>query len=292
MSHTLNVLRLRGDMYHILMHQNNLIIGAKWGSLMSVLVILIVGIVLILMFSLWKFVYSKVLNDMPFEKKRFFFTAKQRSFYQVLQQATGDKYIIFARVSMAEVIRTSHGLSTNKRAAYVQKLQGVQVPFVLCEANSLAIVAGVMLDEQAQQDKQSLTEHHFIMEVFKVIGLPLVCLKTTNTYDVKLLEQRLFQQIGEPQPVPTQDFLSEAGEDTNEPVVELVLKPMGESSEDVPSKEQVCPKCGAPMVLKKAEKGRRAGKPFLMCSTFPECKRAIPVESYEAGDMNQPAMMG
>ena len=258
---------------------------------MSVFVILVVGIVLILAFILWKFVYNKTLNDMPFEKKGFFFTAKNRDFYQVLQKSVVDKYIVFARVSMAEVIRTSHGLSKGKRAAYVQKLQTIQVPFVLCEANSLAIVAGVLLDEQVQQDKQSLMERHFITQAFKAIGLPLVCFKAKNTYDVKLLEQSLCQQIGEPQPAPIQDFLSDAGEDTNEPVVELVLKPMGESLEPVLSQEQMCPKCGAPMQLKKAEKGRRAGKHFLMCSTFPECKRAIPVESYEAGDMNQPAMV-
>ncbi len=110
---------------------------------MSVFVILVLGILFTLAFVLWKFVHTKTLDDMPFEKRRFFFTAKQRAFYQALQQSIGDKYIVFSRVSMAEVIRTSHGLSKKKRAAYVQKLQGVQVPFVLCEATSLVIVAGV-----------------------------------------------------------------------------------------------------------------------------------------------------
>ncbi len=259
---------------------------------MSTFVILIVGIALTLAFVLWKFVHTKTLDDMPFEKRRFFFTAKQRAFYQALQQSIGDKYIVFSRVSMAEVIRTSHGLSKKKRAAYVQKLQGVQVPFVLCEATSLVIVAGVMLDEQVQPDEQALMERNFITQVFNVTGLPLVCFDAKNTYDVKLMAKSLHRQIGEPQSEPIQDFLSDAGEDTNEPVVELVLKPMNESFEPAPSQEQMCPKCGAPMKLKKAEKGRRAGKHFLMCSTFPECKRAIPVESYEAGDMNQPAMVG
>ncbi|MDQ7057331.1 MAG: topoisomerase DNA-binding C4 zinc finger domain-containing protein [Ghiorsea sp.] len=86
-----------------------------------------------------------------------------------------------------------------------------------------------------------------------------------------------------PKAQPVQDFLDEAGEQTDEPMVELVLKPMDEGLDPVLSQEQICPKCGAPMVLKKAEKGRRAGKYFLMCSTFPVCKRAIPVESNEPG---------
>jgi hypothetical protein len=258
---------------------------------MSVFVILIIGIVLILAFAAWKFVHTKTLNDMTFEKKHFFFTAKQRAFYKALQEAAGDKYIVFPRIPMTEVVRTSRGLSKRKRAVYMKQLQGVQIPFVLCEASNLVIIAGVMLDEQLQQSEQSLIENHFVTQAFKVIDLPLLSFSVAKTYDVKRMAKRLSQQIKEPQAEPVQDFLRDAGENTGETVVDLMLKPMDESSEAEPSQEQMCPKCGAPMQLKKAEKGRRAGKHFLMCSTFPECKRAIPVESYEAGDMNQPAMV-
>ena len=259
---------------------------------MSAFVISIVGIVLILAFVLWKFVYTKTLNDMPFEKKHFFFTAKQRAFYQALQQSVSGKYIVFARVSLAEVIRTSRSISKKKRAAYMQKLQGIQAPFVLCEAQNLVIVAGVILDEQAQPDKQTLIERDYITQVFDVVGLPLLRFPVNNKYDVTLMEQSLYQQIEEPKPVPVQDVLNDVEEDTNEPVVELILKPMGENSEAISSQEQLCPKCGAPMQLKRAEKGRRAGKYFWMCSTFPTCKRAIPMESHADTDLNQSAMVG
>jgi len=33
-----------------------------------------------------------------------------------------------------------------------------------------------------------------------------------------------------------------------------------------------CPQCGQPMVLRTAQKGKFAGKQFLGCSTYPECK--------------------
>ena len=257
---------------------------------MSLFVVLfVVGVALMVSFVLWKFVYIKPLNDIQFEKKRFFLTVKQRVFYQALKQSAGDKYIVFANVSMAEVIRSSRNMSKGKRAAYIAKLQKIQAPFVLCEANSLVIVAGVMLDEQAQHDTQSLMERQFVTQVFKSVGLPLLLFKVKNTYDVKLMEQSLRQKIGESQPESTQDSLSDVGEDTDESVIELILKPMSQNVPSVLPQEQVCPKCGEPMLLKKAEKGRRAGKHFLMCSAFPACKRAIPIESHKEGDINQPA---
>ena len=39
--------------------------------------------------------------------------------------------------------------------------------------------------------------------------------------------------------------------------------------------EKTCPKCGAPMELRTASKGRRAGTEFWGCSTFPQCRGII-----------------
>jgi len=250
---------------------------------MSIFVILAIGVVLLLGLVLWKLLSSKAANDVPFEKKRFFFTAKQRDFYQVLQSVASDNYVVFASVPAEKVLRIRNDLSKNKRAAYAKKLQAIQLSFVLCDTNSLAIVAGVMLDEQVSKDVKTEASKQFVKKAFAAIDLPLLHFKAKGSYDIKAVAQVLKEQLVAPKAQPVQDFLDEAGEQTDEPMVELVLKPMNEGLDPEPSQEQVCPKCGAPMVLKKAEKGRRAGKYFLMCSTFPVCKRAIPVESNEPG---------
>ncbi|MCR5184235.1 MAG: HIT domain-containing protein [Opitutales bacterium] len=47
----------------------------------------------------------------------------------------------------------------------------------------------------------------------------------------------------------------------------------------VPEKASpACPKCGAQMVLKKAKRGRCAGKTFWSCSQFPKCNGTKPTE--------------
>ena len=38
----------------------------------------------------------------------------------------------------------------------------------------------------------------------------------------------------------------------------------------------VCSLCGAPMVIRAAQKGKYAGKPYFGCSKYPECENTTP----------------
>ena len=40
----------------------------------------------------------------------------------------------------------------------------------------------------------------------------------------------------------------------------------------------LCPKCGAPMILRKAMKGPSAGKEFYGCASFPKCRGIVQVQ--------------
>ena len=40
-------------------------------------------------------------------------------------------------------------------------------------------------------------------------------------------------------------------------------------------KENMCPKCGSPMVLREAKNGQNTGKQFLGCSRYPKCKGVL-----------------
>ncbi|GAH45310.1 unnamed protein product, partial [marine sediment metagenome] len=40
-----------------------------------------------------------------------------------------------------------------------------------------------------------------------------------------------------------------------------------------------CPRCGSPMILRRAKRGPRAGRKFYGCSRYPNCKATIPFDS-------------
>ena len=51
-----------------------------------------------------------------------------------------------------------------------------------------------------------------------------------------------------------------------------------EPERELETDEIRCPRCGSPMVVRKARKGPNAGKRFYVCENYPECKGKIPME--------------
>jgi len=49
-----------------------------------------------------------------------------------------------------------------------------------------------------------------------------------------------------------------------------------------PEEPPTCPRCGSPMVLRKASKGKNAGNSFWGCSTYPKCRGIINIDPDEA----------
>jgi len=48
-----------------------------------------------------------------------------------------------------------------------------------------------------------------------------------------------------------------------------------------------CPRCGQPMVLRTARRGKRKGQPFWGCSAYPDCKGTRPAESDRSDQSDQ-----
>ena len=49
-------------------------------------------------------------------------------------------------------------------------------------------------------------------------------------------------------------------------------KSVEKTAAEIPQQSRICPHCGAPLILRTAQKGTRAGKQFYGCSAFPKCR--------------------
>lgn len=65
-----------------------------------------------------------------------------------------------------------------------------------------------------------------------------------------------------------------------EKIIEKVKSKKEEGKEETQKQEEtlICPKCGAPMVLRVAKKGEKAGEKFYGCSQFPKCRFIMNIE--------------
>ena len=59
-------------------------------------------------------------------------------------------------------------------------------------------------------------------------------------------------------------------------LVDNLFAEVEEEDDEHPHQVPHCPRCDAPLVEREAKKGPHAGRLFLACSRFPECRYAAP----------------
>src|SRR3979490_2248692 len=68
-------------------------------------------------------------NSLPYSKKKFFFSAAERSFYEILRRMAPD-HTVFAKVRMCDVIAVSEG----RKAGQTNGIQSKHLDFLICDA--------------------------------------------------------------------------------------------------------------------------------------------------------------
>lgn len=70
-----------------------------------------------------------------------------------------------------------------------------------------------------------------------------------------------------------------ADNQASKPPDETALKAENDTEKENRETEIICPKCGAPMVKRKAIRGKNAGQEFFGCSRFPACRSVIQIKN-------------
>jgi hypothetical protein len=63
---------------------------------------------------------------------------------------------------------------------------------------------------------------------------------------------------------------------TDSELVDNLFAEVDDEEDDHPHQAPHCPRCDAPLVEREAKKGPHAGRLFMACSRFPECRYAAP----------------
>lgn len=111
-------------------------------------------------------------------------------------------------------------------------LRGKNVSFLLCNKNAMTVACGIQLRGAGSEFNR---QFDFLQELFRQIEKPLLDFPLINNISEEEIKQKL------------QDVFADS--------------PLTRS----------CPKCGNEMMMRKAVKGKNAGKTFWVCSEFPSC---------------------
>ena len=112
------------------------------------------------------------------------FTAAERSFLGVLDQAVGDRYRVFGKVRVADVIRPAKGIDKGQRAVLFNQIKAKHLDFVLCDPKTLDIKGAVELNDSSHASKSRSARDELLQRAFKNAQLPLLMVPARRSYSV------------------------------------------------------------------------------------------------------------
>ncbi|GJB01774.1 DUF2726 domain-containing protein [Aeromonas caviae] len=246
----------------------------------------------------------------PYDLQETLMSPAERTFFGALVQAVGDKARVFAKVRASYVLTPEAHLGKGKRQQALGKIGEKHFDFLLCHPADLSFLCAVELDDEGHRHQKRKARDLFLKAACDGAGLPLLQIPASSHYQVDELREQLLPLLARTT-APVDDLLpGERREPTFSPLlldgVDLgtshpgaarepqVPSPQAEEAMPVlmeenpfldPDEEEPrettphCPRCAAPLVAREARKGPHAGRLFLACSRFPECRYAAPQES-------------
>lgn len=132
-------------------------------------------------------------EKLPYEKKDYFFSKAERSFYGVLKQVVGTQLDIFAHVRLWDIIDVAKG--TAERQTYVNKISSKHVDFLLCEPKFVAPVLVVELDDSSHKREKTQERDEFVDQALGDAGLPILRVPVQASYDPAALRADIQQLL-------------------------------------------------------------------------------------------------
>jgi len=216
---------------------------------------------------------SKV-KVLVFDSRGTLFTPAERSFFGVLEQVLDDRYRVFGKVRLGDIIKPAKGLSNSKRTAALNRINQKHADFVICSAADLAVIGVIELDDQSHGREDRAGRDEFVDQALTGAKIAVVRFSAKKGYAIQEVRAKLVEEFKlatkSPAQNTTMEELSPVKVVPQTTVVQSAVQP-----EDV---ALACPKCAANMVKRQAKSGPHAGKFFWACSTYPKCRQVVPIE--------------
>lgn len=230
----------------------------------------LIAITTALLFA-WKLSRNRLNETTAYESRGNLLTPAERSFLRVLEQALDSRYRVFGKVRLADLIKPTRELDTDKRTTLLNRINQNHADFVICTANDLSLVGVVAMETPAYRHGEQSGRDGGIDQVLATAGIPVLRFPSRNEYSVPDVRTRLSE-------IMIADTISRAVSTarlTAAPVNHALDAILDSNPVQADSQIPACPKCSAAMVKRQAIRGNNSGIFFWACSTFPMCKEVL-----------------
>lgn len=138
-------------------------------------------------------------DPLPYARRNYFFSAGERSFYEVLRRLTPD-YTVFAKVRLADLVYITRG--TTSRQSHLNRIDRKHIDFVLCDEH-LAPVVAIELDDSSHERANRRSRDEFVDTVLAAASIPFLHVTAKRGYVLEELRSLLAPHLRIAGPPPT-----------------------------------------------------------------------------------------
>lgn len=135
----------------------------------------------------------------PYEPAKTLFSAAERSFLGVLDQAVGSEYRVFGKVRVADIAIVKSGLGKSARQGALNRIAYKHFDFVVCRASDLAVICAVELNDKSHSSKAAKTRDDLLSKVCQAIHLPLLTVPAKQSYSPQEIHAQFLAAVSPPQ---------------------------------------------------------------------------------------------
>ena len=132
----------------------------------------------------------------PYVPAKGLFSAAERSFLGVLDQAVGSEHRVFGKVRVADLATVKPGLGNAARQGALNRVAAKHFDFVVCRASDLSVVCAVELNDSSHSSKRAQVRDELLTNVCEAIGLPLFQVPAKRAYSVQDLQAQFASVLG------------------------------------------------------------------------------------------------
>ena len=135
----------------------------------------------------------------PYQPAKTLFSAAERSFLGVLDQAVGPEHRVFGKVRVADVATVKPGLGKSARQGALNRVAAKHFDFVVCRASDLAVVCAVELNDKSHSSQRAQSRDDLLLKVCQAIDLPLLTVPAKQAYSPQDIGSQFLAAISPPQ---------------------------------------------------------------------------------------------
>lgn len=120
--------------------------------------------------------------ELPYQPAKPLFSAAERSFLGVLDQAVGPEHRVFGKVRVADVAEVKPGLNNSARQGALNRIAFKHLDFVVCRSDDLSVVCAVELNDKSHSSQRARARDELLANVCRAINLPLLTVPAKAAY--------------------------------------------------------------------------------------------------------------